>query len=798
MNSPKIFWWSCALLALLKVLLIGDLEIHGDPYDDHGYAISASQYYWGVDARANWLFIRPPGFPLFGSAVMATGLPYRVGIELFFLAGAAWFCAGLMRARIPAWTSFLGFAALVLHPWTLVLFNAYLSEPLYLSLHLFLFGGMIRVILRERLSIRDPALWVIGFSLAWLLLTRREGPLLYATFAVGFALRLTWARWGLAQPWPALARNTLWLLIPILLVQALTLGVRAANYAKWEIFATNEQEAPGFSGLLDTLYAIETPDASHYAPVTRKSLKMAIEASPKLREIEEGLLHTDNHHIAFGEALTGRENELGPWMWWRLYDAVAHAGIYTSPKAADAWMREAAAELDEALRTGDLPRRTLRLPFPFDPNIGHWLPSVPERCWEAVRRLVHQPVRYNWREKEASLPRRYQAAFDRAANRRRAHLERDYMHLAGHAIPTAGPATFVTVETADGSVVAAAPIRETDPGMREHTEAVAGTHGLFPTSFYLRAPPVEEPELFLAVWRDERVVARRALHELSVPYWSGYPGDSDPGLLLSVDRWSNPAWERAASLRVHVTGWAFAPDAPLDHVSLENEAGQLLKAAPFSIERPDLHELFRDRAGREPHLPLGFDIRTPTRDTQEVFLDFWHEGQRIHRLALSSLSAPHWDDLERGTAGAPFLYGLDRLELPTRTATAPSLRSAIRHAIHRHYQSALWLLAGLTLLAAVVLPAQRHIPNPAVETRSQETGVVPFLVNWSAAVVFVLLALALLGRGIFYGLVEAIVVPGEARYVENAAPIAATAILLFAFLLARVINHLRPRGFRNR
>ena len=92
-----------------------------------------------------------------------------------------------------------------------------------------------------------------------------------------FLLRLAFLHFKQGKAWKECWPQMALLFVPVGAYVAIILLVSSFNYAKWGIFATNEQQAPGFSGLLDTLYEIETPDPSIWAPVTSRTLEMAMD-----------------------------------------------------------------------------------------------------------------------------------------------------------------------------------------------------------------------------------------------------------------------------------------------------------------------------------------------------------------------------------------------------------------------------------------------------------------------------------------------------------------------------------------
>ena len=532
----RLLFWVFIAAAILKILLVADQEIYGARFDDMGYALSIIDHYYRCNPDQNWLFIRPPGFPLFGAVCMETGIPYRICIEFLFLAASYFFCTGLRRLVRLELVPVLCLISLVFHPWVLAGFNQILTEPYFFSLMLILSGIGFRLLANTEWRLRNGWLWALGLVIALMMLTRREEPWAFGVVFLLFLLHFAALRWKEGKPWKHCLQRMLLILIPFGTYQATILGVSTLNYMKWGIFATNEQEAPGFSGLLDALYRIDTPDPSLWAPVTSKTLTMAMEASPRFSQLRDGLFDTNNPHIEYGEMTTGRKGELGAWMWWRLYDSLAGCGIYTSPKAADEWMQATAAELEAALADGRLPERRFSTPFPIDPNIGIWLPEFPGLFLNTLKRLHYSKEEADFTAKEAQIPSMYYWIFDKAANRRISHLTANSVEVAGFAFSSAGRVDFIAVENSRGETVAATAPQGYVYWKKGAIERLTGREGTFETAFYITFIPREEDQFTLSLWKDGQRIHRYPLNQRQYPHRTVSKGeDGLPAAVLTVN-----------------------------------------------------------------------------------------------------------------------------------------------------------------------------------------------------------------------------------------------------------------------
>ena len=157
-HAHRLFGWIFLVLAAAKLLLVADQEIFGQQFDEVGYARSIVDHYYNCDPSANWLFIRPVGFPLFGAICMETGIPYRVCLEAVFLLSAAFFCGSLLLVFKGPMVPLLAAVGLIFHPWVMTGFNQLLTEPFYFCLALLLLGVSIRLLLLERWRLWTPPL----------------------------------------------------------------------------------------------------------------------------------------------------------------------------------------------------------------------------------------------------------------------------------------------------------------------------------------------------------------------------------------------------------------------------------------------------------------------------------------------------------------------------------------------------------------------------------------------------------------------------------------------------------------
>ncbi|MEX0325464.1 MAG: hypothetical protein AB3N33_05190 [Puniceicoccaceae bacterium] len=763
----KIFNGVFVLVALVKLFLVADQEIFGQRFDDMGYALSILDHYYACDPNLNWLFIRPLGFPVFGAICMETGIPYRLCLEFFFLACSYFFCTGLMRMVSLPVIPVISLLVLAFHPWVLTGFNQLLTEPFYFCLMLLLLGIAFRLLSLHFWRWSSGWLWALGFLIAWMMLTRREQPWVMGLLGLLFLIRLFFLRFKQGRTWKECLPQMALVLVPAGAYLSIILLVSSLNYAKWGIFATNEQQAPGFSGLLDTLYKIDTPDPSIWAPVTSRTLEMAMQASPRFAVLREGLFNQNNPHLEYGEMTTGREGELGAWMWWRLYDSLASSGIYTSPKEADEWMRLTTAELESAFDEGRLPKRGFSTSFPLDPNFGIWIPEFPRLFLDTLKRLHYQKAEPEFTLKEAEVPSMYRPLFDQATNRRVSILADNSVEVRGHAFSSAGRLDFIAVEDSDGTIVASTSPSGLVYWKKGDIERLTGREGIFDTAFSLRFIPLSRGPFTLSLWKDGQRLKAYKLSDRPYPHRVTTEAKDDLAATdLTILAYRSPFPDTSDSMKALLRGWAFTATGPLTHVSMVNDMGQFLKLEAFRLEREDIAPMYVDITGSEPLEPLGFLIETPVLDLSPITVQFWSNKLLVHEFPLHDLPDGHWGTVESTSSGIPLTIGIGQRQLPKLVEEKPTLRRHLRAQIAGSYYG---ILIGGTLILTFATLLYRAI-------RSREQSVDP----WKAGAAFLFILLFLFGRAFFYGLVEAAVVPGVNRYMDCAAPVASVLLALVA------------------
>ena len=397
-------------------MLVSHDEIMAGNEDDYGYAYEASVWHWGVGYQT-YAYSRQPVYAIFLAMADVFGCPARLWIELAW-AGAA----SVMLVLAPAAgderdrACLAAFGLVLLHPWTLALFNRFLCDSLYGALFLaFLCAlavGVTRVTTPSML--RWGALVAAAGALA--ANTRLESVLLLGSLGVAGACAFGLARWSGADRRLTVRRLACLVLVPLLAIFGLTHAIRAATWWRVGSYVTSDLEMPGFKKLYAELLTIRPahPDLLLSAP--RDAREWAYAHSPTFALLRPPL-ESDPDLAVFQKRPrqeTGAEGECGAWTVWALRAAAWKVRSWPNARELDNFYAKAADEIHAALRADPAMARWVPITF-IPPEWGQIPPALCgslARCWEAM--LRPKPLRVP----DVKIDAEGRARFDSIGNRR--------------------------------------------------------------------------------------------------------------------------------------------------------------------------------------------------------------------------------------------------------------------------------------------------------------------------------------------------------------------------------------------
>jgi hypothetical protein len=452
-----LLWAGVLSVVLFDCWLIADQDVVAvvplGGVDDGFFMSRAMCGYWFDEGYHAAAVIKEPIYPLFIYVCRELGLPLRRATEAFYLTAAgflAW-CLTLRQSR--AGIGLLVFAACALHPLHYYVFQRTLYDTIYSSLLMVALSGLLLQFKLGNGSGRWERRLLTGVALGLLWNTRPDRPWvlgLLIVFLVAAAVR-EWYRHS-----SRLAAAQAWLgewILPLSVLAAITLAVKGANYARWGIWVTTDQEAPGYVAAQRALMSIKPEHPRRGVPILRETVQAAYTVSPSLGRLAPFLdqaMSATSDNLWSKEGLLLPPGEDGPWFGWDLRRAMGQAGHYRSAPETDHYYRQIADEIQTATADGRLPGRWIPT-ISLDPCFADWLPLVIpcgcnaySCCFESDHwavDLVEDPAlpgetveAYNRMARRCMLPRE--------PNRRHARVRQwisiQYSNLMPIAVPVAG------------------------------------------------------------------------------------------------------------------------------------------------------------------------------------------------------------------------------------------------------------------------------------------------------------------------------------------------------------------------
>ena len=358
-----LFAVACMALIFLKYMLASQLLISPRPSyrtDDYLMVMMARGLLngkWLGDYSYGTL-MKGCFFPMFLAGAHVSGISYLSLLDLLNSAAALYFTLSLktvLRRR----------------RWMLVLLTVLLFNPVNASeltfervyrcsitsmQTLFLFGSVITAYLDRKAGRGRQAARAVfcGFVL-WSLWNTREDAIWVVPFVVvagivTLAVRLKDLKDR--RKWTGILCSVILFLTPFIVLAGGNAAVSAINRNVYGLYVRNEASA-GFGEMIKTMYSIKNAEHIEHVSVSAEKLRRFYRVSPTLREIEpeltKGLQQAD---AASDRSQNDGEVEDG-WFYWCVKRAAERTGKAGTLPEADAFYRQVAEELKEAIEDPD-------------------------------------------------------------------------------------------------------------------------------------------------------------------------------------------------------------------------------------------------------------------------------------------------------------------------------------------------------------------------------------------------------------------------------------------------------------
>ena len=410
LKSKNNFIFLIALLLLVFRFLIGaTTEIVGGQYDTDGLAYLVNIGYWGQSQDP----IRPPFFPLLGWAVMQTGIPFRIFLELVFIGSTFWLFI-LVKKEFGGVVALAVLVATIFNPYTIRSFTEAQREPVLLVLYMLAFSTLMSFFIKLREG-KVPYFFALILSLLFgFIILTREGEELFS-LVIFIALFLS-----VFLFFNGIEKKKFYLLFFVAIVPVFLL-LNVTSVLNGHYFGVS-----GYRGvfayqtkLLSQLHRINSDDAVRYAPVTNSVFLIASQKSPAFAEFGSSITQRTGFYELLREhssSFVGKL-EIDPTRTiWALNKALDDKyGPDGALKALK--LREAERELENMLNSGLLPSYSIGLPYPFDPNLSHWIPYLPSAFYNMLRDTIFLKGDFSGLGKRSDFnPENFDKAYNRRAS----------------------------------------------------------------------------------------------------------------------------------------------------------------------------------------------------------------------------------------------------------------------------------------------------------------------------------------------------------------------------------------------
>lgn len=368
LSKDRFIWLAVLIIFSFRFIISSTTEIVGGQYDTDALAYLVNAGYWGHSQDP----IRPPFFPLLGWLVMKSGIPFRLFLEVAFIASTTWL-ASLLRKEFGRLLAIAVLVVVILNPYTIRSFTEAQREPVLLILYIVGFSIVLNILQHIKQG-KVPYLLgaAFSFNLAFIILTREGEEVFSVVLIASLALSILFFYRKVQK------KKLIYLLVIALLPIFILLKiVSSLNYSFFGV--------DGYRGLfsyevklLNQLNRIKSDDALRYAPITTNTFRLALEKSPAFAEFASDITRRDGYYELLREhssSFVGKR-EIDPTRTiWAINNALdskyAQDGHIKALK-----LSAATQELDKLLNEGALPSYTLAVPYPFDPNLNHWIGDI--------------------------------------------------------------------------------------------------------------------------------------------------------------------------------------------------------------------------------------------------------------------------------------------------------------------------------------------------------------------------------------------------------------------------------------
>jgi len=378
-SSMKIYWFLFLIISIIYIIFYSGANSNLITFAGHDDALffhqaqSISQLTW-LGGYHSLTLAKMPGYAIFLSFCMATGIPYLLFISLCYSVAVAFFLHRTLwifdKTKL---LSFLMGMAFLYNP----LFNGELRiyRNQLASMCLLIFLGVILSMFnpnakKESNRLKITTTILSFFGMGFLFYTREENILYYGIlFLSGISFLLVFKKIR------SIGRNLYPMIAGLSGILVMGFIISLINLICYGRFTTCERTSAPFTTAIHAFHTIDDPNPDpRYPKVTASQEKIlqVAEVIPEFKSVASTMCDTTFHSFKSGSTYLDKKdmtlkeacNNCIPvshfeWFW---ISSIDKAGYYSSAPTVASFYKGLTRKIDEAIKTGKLKKRSGLIP----------------------------------------------------------------------------------------------------------------------------------------------------------------------------------------------------------------------------------------------------------------------------------------------------------------------------------------------------------------------------------------------------------------------------------------------------
>jgi hypothetical protein len=343
-----LFWLFGVVLFSVKLLLVADIPLHirFSPFDDSLYVSRAYAFLennaWGK--YDPYILSKLPGMSIWLIANRLFGIPYLLGINLFYGIAGLLLLRGAEKVGVSRGLLLVAYAIFLANPitfslgWVLVMREA-LSSVLIVAL----LAVSIHLLNKNSPKLLLGHLFLLGLLFAFSVILREEDKLLWIYLAL-LAFGVGWFRHkkGIGIDWRALGMV---FLIPTLCAFALQSGLRTYNLMHYGAPLLNDYSEGELPKLIASIRSVESKPDNRMVMISQDALKTIKPLLPEFSPVIDALPQPGRLTYSCKQSGVCNEWNSGYMIWW-IKQSAAEAGLTPTLLSGQAYFRGVREQID--------------------------------------------------------------------------------------------------------------------------------------------------------------------------------------------------------------------------------------------------------------------------------------------------------------------------------------------------------------------------------------------------------------------------------------------------------------------